>query len=441
MLCGGTGMGRDTSPDLKTVRQRAAILIEALPYLRDFRGQTIVVKYGGAAMADPKLRSGVLEDIVLLEHVGLRPIVVHGGGPEISEMMRRLGKDAQFYNGQRITDHETVEIAQMVLTGKVTPDLVGELQQHGGRAIGLSGKDGPLVIARKLRSEVDLGFVGEVDEVDARLLTTLTEVGLIPVIASIASGRDGVTYNVNADRFAGQLAGQVGASKLVMMTDVRGVLSDRGDPDSVVSELTVETARAMIASGQIDAGMGPKIDACLEALRLGVQRCHIIDGTLEHPLLMELFTREGIGTMLRSQDADATASAAESLRELLLGMYRLQGERPSTSDEDEGPVGAQAGPRDPVQQGSVDQLRAYLTEQESLFSRMVAEVLASQRLQFQTALSAARHMYNWDPQVLARCIDINSLVRGCSLHARSTESTRTTSEGTSGQADDHGDKS
>jgi len=288
----------DSRSDMDNLGRRADVLIEALPYLRQFRGHTVVIKYGGAAMVDANLRTEVLKDIVLLEHVGLHPVVVHGGGPEISEMMRRLGKQPQFVDGQRVTDAATVEVAQMVLTGKTNPDLVSAIQQQGGRAIGLSGKDGGMVLARKLSGEKDLGFVGEVADVKPGLVQGLVSQGFIPVIAPIAAGPDGETYNINADHFAGRLAAPVGASKLVLLTDVRGVLEDRSRPDSVVSELNAATARRMLETKQIEAGMIPKVQACLDALAGGVTRCHIIDGRLPHALLMELLTDVGIGTMV-----------------------------------------------------------------------------------------------------------------------------------------------
>jgi len=287
-------------PDLESLRQRAAVLVEALPYLRQFRGQTVVIKYGGAAMVDRELRAEVLKDIVLLEHVGLRPVVIHGGGPEISEMMRRVGKEPEFVNGLRVSDAETVELAQMVLTGKTNPDLVAAIQREGGRAIGLSGKDGGMVAARKLSGPRDLGFVGEVERVDTGLLTGLIAQGFIPIIAPIAAGPDGETYNINADHFAGKIAGALRAGKLIMLTDVRGVLRDRSDPGSLISELTAEVAREMVAKGQIESGMIPKVEAALDALAGGVARCHIIDGRMPHALLMEVFTHVGIGTMVVS---------------------------------------------------------------------------------------------------------------------------------------------
>jgi acetylglutamate kinase len=287
-----------TQPELEVLRQRASVLIEALPYLRQFRGQTVVIKYGGAAMVEEGLRTEVLKDIVLLEHVGLRPVIVHGGGPEISEMMRRLGKEPAFVNGLRVTDAETVEIAQMVLTGKTNPDLVAALQSQGGRAIGLSCKDSGMVTACKLDGPHDLGFVGEVAEVRPDLLVTLLAQDFIPVIAPIAAGPEGETYNINADHMAGKIAGALRASKLVLLTDVSGVLKDRADAGSLLSELPAKLAKEMITQGGIDKGMIPKVEACLDALESGVARCHIIDGRLPHALLMELFTDYGIGTMV-----------------------------------------------------------------------------------------------------------------------------------------------
>jgi acetylglutamate kinase len=285
-------------PDMEGLRQRAAVLIEALPYLRQFRGQTVVIKYGGAAMLDVALRTEVLKDIVLLDHVGLHPVVVHGGGPEISEMMRRLDKQPQFVDGQRVSDAETVEIAQMVLTGKTNPDLVAAVHQQGGTAIGLSGKDGGMVVARKHGGETDLGYVGEVEGVEPGLIRGLISQRFIPVIAPIAAGPNGETFNINADHFAGRIAGPLEATKLVILTDVRGVQEDPADPESLISELNADLARRMIADGRIESGMIPKVQACLDALAAGVHRCHIIDGRLPHALLMELFTDVGIGTMV-----------------------------------------------------------------------------------------------------------------------------------------------
>ena len=287
-----------SQPDMQTLRERAAVLTEALPYLRQFRGHIVVVKYGGAAMADIALRTEVLKDIALLEHVGLRRVVVHGGGPEISETMRRLGKEPEFVDGLRVSDAETVAIAQMVLLGSTNPDLVAEISRQGGRAIGLSGKDSGLVRATRLAGPRDLGFVGEVAEVNVDLLNGLLDQGFIPVIAPIAPGREGETYNINADHFAARVAGALKASKLVLLTDVRGVLKDKSDASTLISELGAAQARKMIAAGHIEAGMIPKVEACLDALEAGVAKCHIIDGRLPHAILMELLTDYGIGTMV-----------------------------------------------------------------------------------------------------------------------------------------------
>jgi len=289
---------KDYQPDMENLRQRAEVLIEALPYLREFRGHTVVVKYGGAAMIDAAVRTEVMKDLVLLDHVGLHPVVVHGGGPDITEMMQRLGKEPLFVDGQRVSDAETVDIVQMVLTGKTNPNLVAALQQQGGRAIGLSGKDGGMVLACELPGSANMGFVGEVAEINPGLLQGLIAQGFIPVIAPIASGPDGHTFNINADHFAGRIAGSLKASKLILLTDVRGVLRERSRPDSLVSELSAQNAEEMIRAQQIEAGMIPKVRACLDALASGVQRCHIIDGRLPHALLMELLTDVGIGTMV-----------------------------------------------------------------------------------------------------------------------------------------------
>ena len=290
--------GQREPPDFDILRQRANLLIEALPYLRQFRGQTIVIKYGGAAMADHQLRTEVLKDIVLLEHVGLRPVIVHGGGPEISDLMKRLGKQPAFVDGLRVSDAETVEIAQMVLSGKTNPDLVTAIQRQGGQAIGLSGKDGGMVTAHRRVAPADLGYVGEVQDVQPALLQALLAQGFIPVVAPIASGAQGETLNINADHMAGKIAASLRASKLVVLTNVRGVMEDKSRPETLVSELTIAQARQMIETGRAESGMIPKVEACLEALAGGVARCHIIDGRLPHALLMELFTDYGIGTMV-----------------------------------------------------------------------------------------------------------------------------------------------
>ncbi len=283
----------------ETARVQAEILVQALPYIQKWRGSIFVIKYGGAVMQDPHLAGQAMQDIVLMHCVGIRPVIVHGGGPEISEAMKRLGKQPSFVQGLRITDAETVEIVEMVLTGKTNRRLVAALHQQGGRAVGLSGKDGNLLIARKVEGEVDLGFVGEVEEVNPEVVYSLLEAGYVPVVAPIGVGRNGETYNMNADHVAGVLAAKLGAMKLILLTDVPGVLSDPEKPDSLISELTREQAQRLIENGRAGGGMIPKLQACLTALEGGVPRAHIIDGRVPHALLIEVFTDAGIGTMVK----------------------------------------------------------------------------------------------------------------------------------------------
>ena len=283
------------------VTEKANVLIEALPYIRTFYGKTFVIKYGGHAMEDPSLREAVLLDIVLLRYIGVRPIVVHGGGPEITSMLRRLGKESRFVQGLRVTDAETMEIVRMVLVGKINHDLAAELNSHGGKAVGLSGKDGNLIVARKYQNpnrEIDLGFVGEIETVNPELLMNLAEQGYIPVIAPIAVGADGESDNVNADTVAGEIAAALRAEKLIVLTDVEGILAGPNDKGALISALKVDKAMAMIRDGSIDGGMIPKVEACIRALKHGVGRAHIIDGRELHALLLEIFTDRGIGTMV-----------------------------------------------------------------------------------------------------------------------------------------------
>lgn len=282
-----------------SAKLQAEVLIQALPYIQKWRGAIFVIKYGGAAMNENGLTAQVMQDIVLMHCVGIRPVIVHGGGPEISDLMKRLGKQPQFVNGLRVTDAETMELVEMALTGKTNPRLVALIQQQGGRAIGLSGKDGGLIRARKLESDVDLGFVGEVDAVQPEVLLSVLEAGYIPVVSPIGMGADGASYNLNADFAAGALAGALGATKFILMTDVPGVLSDPEDPTSLISELTREQAQRMLENGRVSGGMIPKLQACLQALERGCPRAHIIDGRIPHALLIEVFTDTGIGTMIR----------------------------------------------------------------------------------------------------------------------------------------------
>jgi acetylglutamate kinase len=277
----------------------AEVLIQALPYIRQYSGKTMVVKYGGNAMLDESLKDAVMQDIVLMRYVGINPILVHGGGPEISEAMHRMGKEPHFVGGLRVTDAETMEIVEMVLTGKTNKNIVAHLNQQGGRAVGLSGKDGNLIVAEKETTKGDIGFVGRVVKINPELIHTLVQAGYIPVISSVAIGRAGESYNVNADTVAGELACALSATKLIMMTDVEGIYQDFNDKDSLVSQMSAKDARQMILDGHVEKGMIPKLEACVTALAAGVERAHIIDGRLPHALLIEVFTDQGIGTMLR----------------------------------------------------------------------------------------------------------------------------------------------
>jgi acetylglutamate kinase len=290
----------DLSSPLATPDQRAAVLIEALPYLRRFFGKTLVIKYGGNAMIDDQLKEQVMQDIALLHYVGIRPVVVHGGGPEISALMRQMGHEPTFVGGLRVTDAATMEIVEMALTGKTNKNIVARLNQQGATAVGLSGKDANLLVARKLESpKGDLGFVGEIMQVNADILTLLVGQGYIPVISSVAIGEDGESYNVNADHAAGAIAAAVGAEKLVMLTDVEGLYADYPDRSTLISEMDTARAREMLQTGRAEKGMIPKLEACITALEGGVSRAHLIDGRHPHALLIEIFTDTGVGTMVR----------------------------------------------------------------------------------------------------------------------------------------------
>jgi acetylglutamate kinase len=282
--------------------ERARGLVEALPYIQRFRGKTFVIKYGGHAMLSPELRAGFAQDIVLLQAVGINPVVVHGGGPQINELIERLGLKSSFIRGMRVTDGPTMEAVEMVLQ-KIGKEIVALISQQGGRAVGLSGKDGDLILAHKMkmfiadgngrRSEVDVGQVGEVSEVNPAVLETLRGAGFIPVIAPIGHGREGETYNINADVAAGEIAGALKAEKLILLTDVEGVKDEKG---KLIPSLEATRTRKMIASGTIGEGMIPKVECCLDALRAGVGRAHVIDGRVPHSVLLEVFSDAGVGT-------------------------------------------------------------------------------------------------------------------------------------------------
>ena len=274
-----------------------ATLLEALPYIRDFHGKTVVIKYGGAAMTDAALKEEFARDVVLLKYVGLNPVVVHGGGPDITRYMERLGMEVKFVDGLRVSDAATVEVAKMVLVGKQNKDIVLRINRHGQPAVGLCGDDGLLFTVRKqlAADETDIGFVGQIEQVDAGVLLHIAE-DYIPVVASVGADREGNSYNVNADAAAAAVAEALGAYKVIFLTDVEGWRADPDDPDSRISEATAAEVRERLP--QVSGGMRPKLEACVHALESGVGNAHIVDGRQPHSLLLELFTNEGIGTKL-----------------------------------------------------------------------------------------------------------------------------------------------
>ena len=283
--------------------QRAEVLTQALPYIQRYNGKIVVVKYGSNAMVNDKRKQQVMEDVVLLWLIGVKVVLVHGGGPEISEVMRRYGKQAEFVNGLRVTDKETVDIVQMVLAGKVNKSLVNLLEMKGGKAMGISGMDGRLIEA-KMRN-ASLGFVGSITNVNIEPVTDLLEKGYIPVISTVGCDRDGNTYNINGDTAAACIAGALGAERLIMMTDIAGILRDRDDPATLIRELTIRDAVKLFEQGVISGGMIPKVDCCIDAIHRGVKKVIIMDGRVPHSILMELLTDEGAGTMVVGDETDA----------------------------------------------------------------------------------------------------------------------------------------
>ena len=287
-----------------TDRERANILIEALPYIQRFNGSTIVVKYGGHAMVDEKLKQNFALDIILMKYVGMNPVVVHGGGPQIGSFLKRLSIESEFVDGMRVTDSQTMDVVEMVLVGKVNQEIVSLINGNGGRAVGLSGKDGGLILAEKMKyikaggqdqapEIIDMGMVGAITSVDSRVLLELMKSGFIPVIAPVGAGNKGETYNINADLVAGKIAASLKARKLVLITDTEGVLGRDG---KLISTLKKEEAIEMIGSGDIKGGMIPKVKCCMDALSEGVRKAHIIDGREPHSILLEILTKIGIGT-------------------------------------------------------------------------------------------------------------------------------------------------
>lgn len=286
---------------MQTVIEKAQVLIEALPYIREFEGKTVVIKYGGAAMLDPSLRASTAQDVVLMRYVGMNPIVVHGGGPAINAMLKRLDIASRFTaGGLRVTDAATMEVVEMMLCGQVNKDIVTLMNQAGGEAVGLSGKDGKMLFARRVDTEdgEDIGLVGQITSVDAKVIRAVCAAGMIPVIAPVATDREGRTWNVNADTAAGDIAAALEAEKLVFLTDTPGLLRDKDDPDSLIHRLHSRDVETLKKQGVISGGMAPKVDACLRALDAGVRRTHIIDGRTPHSLLLEIFTEKGLGTLV-----------------------------------------------------------------------------------------------------------------------------------------------
>ena len=276
---------------------RAEVLSEALPYIQKFANRIIVVKYGGAAMKESNLKDKVIRDIVLLASVGIRPVVVHGGGPEINTWLGKLGIEPQFKNGLRVTDAQTMDVVEMVLVGRVNKEIVSLINQAGASAVGLCGKDANLIKARP-QGQADIGFVGEVSNVNTKLLESLVDSGYIPVVSSVATDDNGQAYNINADTVAGEIAAALGAEKLILLTDTAGILEDYHNPDTLIAKVDIQEARQLIEKGIVSGGMIPKVNCCVRSLAQGVRAAHILDGRVPNALLQEVFTDAGIGTMI-----------------------------------------------------------------------------------------------------------------------------------------------
>jgi acetylglutamate kinase len=276
---------------------RVRVLSEALPYIQLLAGRTVVIKYGGAAMKESDLKEKVIRDIVFLSCVGIRPVVVHGGGPEINTWLDKLNIEPQFKNGLRVTDSQTMEVVEMVLVGRVNKELVSLINQAGGQAVGLCGKDGNIITARPI-AQADVGFVGEVSGINTKLIESLVENGYVPVISSVAVDETGQSYNINADTVAGELAAALGAEKMILLTDTPGILKDYKDPSTLLTKMDIQQARELIQEGVVGGGMIPKVSCCVRSLAQGVRAAHIIDGRIPHALLLEIFTDAGIGSMI-----------------------------------------------------------------------------------------------------------------------------------------------
>ena len=290
--------------------QKAKILVNALPYIKKYYGQTIVIKYGGSAMVDKTARKQFIKDVVLMKYIGINPVIVHGGGPEINEMLKKVGKESKFIAGNRVTDEETVEIVEMVLSGKVNKGIVADINKYGGKAIGISGKDDNMILVRQKYIEeksenseetkkIDIGFVGEIENINTEIIKMLEKSDYIPVISSIGTDKNGQTYNINADYVAGEIAGKLNADRMIFLTDVDGILLDYHDKQTLIDEIDVYHVNKLIEKGVISGGMLPKVNTCLKAIEKGVENVIILNGKLEHSLLLELFTDEGAGTLIK----------------------------------------------------------------------------------------------------------------------------------------------
>ena len=275
--------------------QRASVLVHALPYIQNYNNKIVVVKYGGNAMTDEKLKKSVMGDIVLMWLIGIKVVLVHGGGPEITEMLDKIGKETQFVDGLRVTDKETADVVQMVLSGKINKSLVNLLQNKGGKAMGICGTDGHMIEAEPMNEK--LGFVGEITNVNTEPILDLLEKGYIPVISSVGCDKDGNIYNINADTAAAKIAGMLNAESLISMTNISGILKDKDDPSSLISKISIKEAENLVNDGVIAGGMIPKVECCVNAIKWGVQKVFVIDGTIKHAILIETLTDEGIGTM------------------------------------------------------------------------------------------------------------------------------------------------
>lgn len=284
--------------------EKVKMLVEVLPFIKKYQNKTIVIKYGGSAMVDKEAREHFIEDIVLMKHLGIKPVIVHGGGPEINEMLNKIGKKSEFVAGNRVTDSETMEIVEMVLSGKVNKGIVSEINKNGGRAVGLSGKDNNMIVVEKKyiyqnNEKIDIGFVGEIRIINAEIIKVLKNNDNIPVISSIGADKNGQTYNINADYVAGAIAGSLEADRLIFLTDVDGIMLDPKDKTTLISEISKKELKKLIENETISGGMIPKVNTCLDAIEQGVDNVVILNGKLEHSLLLELFTNEGVGTLIK----------------------------------------------------------------------------------------------------------------------------------------------